>query len=235
MALPLGRALLNLLWFAVIKLKDKKVGILGLGQSGMAAAEYLHQQQARVWILSRGNPTSWPSYGQLESWQMAQHCANDKAGFPGDLSLVVLSPGISREHKALRKLKNVPIINEVELAWPTVKAPVIAVTGSNGKTTTVSLLAALLQGMGKKVFLGGNIGTPLCRYALDPRPVDYIILELSSFQLESLREFHPRVAVLLNIVPNHGERYKTLAQHHFSTKNFGILLNASYTFQDKSQ
>ncbi|MBP5296948.1 MAG: hypothetical protein J6Y94_06415, partial [Bacteriovoracaceae bacterium] len=59
----------------------------------------------------------------------------------------------------------------------------------------------------------GNIGTPLCRYALDPHPVDYVILELSSFQLESLREFHPRVAVLLNVVPNHGERYKTLAQY----------------------
>ena len=194
----------------MLALKGKKIGVLGLGTSGLAAVEYLHQQGAQVYVLSKGEPSTWPHFDRLQSLDLGKNCFSDRHYFPSEVAAVILSPGISRQHRALRKLKNVPIINEIELAWPTVQAPVIAVTGSNGKTTTVSLVTALLRGMGKKVFLGGNIGTPLCTYALNPTPVDYFVLELSSFQLESLREFHPQVAVILNVVANHGERYKTV-------------------------
>jgi UDP-N-acetylmuramoylalanine--D-glutamate ligase len=117
------------------------------------------------------------------------------------------------------------VISEIELGSWWVKAPILAITGSNGKTTTTTMLGLALEAAGKKIFVGGNIGTPLCDYAINPIDLDYMVLELSSFQLESMDKFHVHVGCVLNLVSNHGERY---------TK-FEDYVRAKYHIADRMQ
>jgi UDP-N-acetylmuramoylalanine--D-glutamate ligase len=138
-------------------------------------------------------------------------------------SLVVVSPGVPPA--ALAALSagagNIPLIGETELALRYVREPVLAVTGTSGKTTTVSLAAAMLREAGKKVFLGGNIGVPLSEYALSGEPADVLVLELSSFQLQGLRSLRPKAAVLLNLAANHLDRHADMAE--YGDAKFGIF------------
>jgi UDP-N-acetylmuramoylalanine--D-glutamate ligase len=113
----------------------------------------------------------------------------------------------------LEAVGSVPVMSELELAWRFVNEPVLAVTGTSGKTTTVSLAAAMLEAAGKKVFLGGNIGTPLSRHVLRDEPADVLVLEVSSFQLQGSKSLHPRVAVLLNLTENHLDHHRDMAEY----------------------
>ena len=134
---------------------------------------------------------------------------SDTAHFLSICSLIILSPGIPRNHKVLdtAHLFKVPIWSEIELAFWFVANPIIAITGSNGKTTTTTLISEFFKHSGKKVFVGGNIGIPLCDYAQGEEKYDCLILELSSFQLESIDQFKADIALVLNLSLNHGERY----------------------------
>jgi len=109
------------------------------------------------------------------------------------------------------------------LCFQKIKVPIIAVTGSNGKTTTVTMMAKALESFDKKVFLGGNIGLSPCELLLSKEKVDYVVLELSSFQLESIDEFRPKVSVILNLFDNHGERYKEIID--YARAKFNITKN----------
>lgn len=194
-----------------MQLQGKKCGVFGLGISGISAAKFLIKQGVQVFIVNQGQPSSW---GDLEALKGATLISQDDPTASEQLArceLVVLSPGIPRTHPILLPVhsQGVPVISEIELAYPFVnKAPILAITGSNGKTTTVTLLAKSLEAIGKKVFLGGNIGTPLCELAIDHNDVDFIVLELSSFQLESMLTFRAQVSAIINLTMNHGERYK---------------------------
>ncbi|MBT5093283.1 MAG: UDP-N-acetylmuramoyl-L-alanine--D-glutamate ligase, partial [Halobacteriovoraceae bacterium] len=130
------------------------------------------------------------------------------------------------DHALLRGIP-CPIWNEIELASQDIQVPIIAVTGTNGKTTTVTMMGEILRAMGKEVRLGGNIGTPLCEIIErgEHRDLDVLILELSSFQLESLFDFHPQVAVFLNIFQNHGERYHSIEDYLAAKKRIANNLS----------
>ncbi|MFN9113767.1 MAG: UDP-N-acetylmuramoyl-L-alanine--D-glutamate ligase, partial [Bacteroidota bacterium] len=123
--------------------------------------------------------------------------------------------------------KNIKIISEIELAyWFTLSTPVIAITGTNGKTTTTTMIFEALKLAGKKVFCGGNIGTPYCQMAeavLAGEKFDYAVIEVSSFQLETIYEFHPTIALMLNLTPNHTERYHGLED--YGAAKFRMLMN----------
>jgi len=130
-----------------------------------------------------------------------------------DAELIVMSPGIAVESVVAveaAKARSVPVIGELELASRYITAPVAAITGTNGKSTTTALIGEILKQSDRRVFVGGNLGRPVCEAALESTAWDWIVAEVSSFQLETIRSFHPRVAVLLNVSPNHLDRYPTM-------------------------
>ncbi len=128
---------------------------------------------------------------------------------------IIVSPGIPSDLAPLAEARKagVEILGELEWAWRQVDVPVVAVTGTNGKTTTTSLLGAILEASGKRVFVGGNIGTPLSRWVLDGEEADWLVLEVSSFQLDTASTFRPEVGVLLNITEDHLDRYRDFSEY----------------------
>ncbi len=207
-----------------------RVALLGLGVSNQAALHYLRKKGAQIFLISGGPPPEelapFLSYTPQDDEQAEQVL--------GSMDLIILSPGISRTLSILNlaHLKKIPLISEIELALRHFKKiPCLAVTGSNGKTTTVSLIAQMIQNSGYECALAGNIGTPLCQLALDAQEYDYLVLELSSFQLESTPSLRPHAAAILNLTPNHAERYHrhedyALAKCRVAQKmdEYGLLL-----------
>ena len=188
--------------------------VVGLGRSGLAAVRYLHQQGLRVKVsesrdrelLSRKELTVLDQCGvELET-------GGHGDDFFADVDLVVLSPGVPPDLPVLEdvRARNIPVWGELALAAGHIRVPVIAVTGSNGKTTVTSLIGELLKAAGNKVFVGGNIGTPVLEYLLDPADAEVLVLELSSFQLESAGEFRPDIGLLLNLSPDHLDRHGSM-------------------------
>src|SRR5205814_6597528 len=129
--------------------------------------------------------------------------------------LVVLSPGIDPISPLAKNFssRNIEIIGELELGWRSLDAPVIAITGTNGKTTTTELLVQMLNACGQRTIACGNIGKPLCEVALEDRDLDLLTVEVSSFQLETIRTFRPAVSVWLNFAPDHLDRYRSVAEY----------------------
>lgn len=126
-----------------------------------------------------------------------------------DAETIILSPGVPLDIEPLRAAvgRGIPVIGELELAGRMVDKPMIAVTGTNGKSTVTSLVGSMIENAGLKVFVGGNIGTPLIAYAAEEKKVDYVVVEVSSFQLDTIETFAPFVSVILNISPDHLDRY----------------------------
>lgn len=188
------------------------MAIFGLARSGVSALKFLaSQKEHQVFAVNQGEPESWERYLEVSKLITDSDCfAEDKAlELLGQMDLIIKSPGIPYTHPSLslaRKNK-VEIISEIEFAFRYSDIPVIAVTGTNGKTTTATMTAGLLERLGKKVFLCGNIGLPYSEILTSEEAFDWAVVEVSSFQLENIKTFHPRVAVLTNISPSHGERY----------------------------
>ncbi len=194
-----------------MNLAHKKIAVFGPGVSGKSALEFLQGQKAKeILVIGSGEPSNW---GLKEEFtrdpyrillQDDESCSDELAS----CDLILLSPGIAREHKVLEKAleKGVKLWCEVELAYRNQpKLPIVAVTGTNGKTTTVTLLGELFKAFGLRTFVGGNIGLPFLESCKEK--YDIAVLELSSFQLESLEDFHAQYTAILNVFPNHGERY----------------------------
>jgi len=133
---------------------------------------------------------------------------------PKSSDLIVLSPGVNINAPFLEesRKRGIQIISEIELAFRFTKTPIIAVTGTNGKSTVTTLIGNILKQAGKKVAVGGNLGTPFVAL-LQQDPVDYFVLEISTFQLEGIKTFRPNIAVILNITPDHLDRHKTLEEY----------------------
>lgn len=210
------------------KYKGKRVLVVGLGKSGVAAANFLAEQGANVTV------TDLKSKNELNNeikalgahkveYDLGKH--NSKTFLNQDY--IIVSPGVPSETEALVEARNqnIPIINEIELAYPLMKAPIIAVTGTNGKTTTTTLISEMLKADGKNVALGGNIGTPVLEMVQQNPNADVYVLELSSFQLESINKFKPNVAVMTNLEPNHLDRYPAGIDAYYGAKK-RLLLNA---------
>lgn len=180
-----------------------KVLIIGLGKTGTAAARFLHGRGAKV-VLTDKKPLAALQDAPGEVGPPMDFRSYEPGNFR-DIDLVIPSPGVPPFDPLLADAvkRGVPVLSEIEVASRLLDAPIAAVTGTNGKTTTVILLGEILAHAGFKVFVGGNIGDPLIGCVDGGRRYDYIVAEVSSFQLQWVRNFKPHVAVLLNTTPDH--------------------------------
>ena len=193
-----------------IDLTGMKVLVVGLARSGAAAARLCAREGARVTVTDRRAATELaPGIQALGgagvSFALGGH---DERDFTTS-DLVVISPGVplGLPEIAAARRAGIPVLGEVELASRFLgDVPVVAVTGTNGKSTTTALAGALFQ-EDRRTFVGGNLGTPLSELPLSGDPVDVVVVELSSFQLETIERFRPRVGAILNVTPDHLDRY----------------------------
>jgi UDP-N-acetylmuramoylalanine--D-glutamate ligase len=213
--------------------ENKKIAVFGMGVSGLSAIRFLSVLKADIIAINAGETHKWANAEVLDYLNINQ-CFSENDPYlktiMADIEFVILSPGIPRNHPLLNSYiaKNTPIWGELELAFRYLELtgqlkPIIGITGTNGKTTTTTFLGEMIKYDHKKVFIGGNIGIPFCDYAFDifskKEAVDFILLELSSFQLESLDHFHVNIAIILNLYQNHGERYTSIEDYGRSKFN----------------
>jgi UDP-N-acetylmuramoylalanine--D-glutamate ligase len=187
-----------------IELKNKKVLIVGFGRSGQAAARFCLQNGAKVTVTD----TRKASEFDLKGWKDVQTAfgSHPEALFANS-DIIVPSPGVPTTLPAIKgaKEKGIPVVGEMELV--DIAAKVIGITGTNGKSTVTTLIGEMLKEQGIKVSVGGNLGTPLLDMVDEMKGAKYVVLELSSYQLEITPSLHPHIAVLLNITPDHLDRY----------------------------
>jgi UDP-N-acetylmuramoylalanine--D-glutamate ligase len=197
-------------------LAGRRVTVVGLARSGIAACRLLVACGAEVTATDAQPADALSAAARaLGGEGVRLHPGGHPPAAFRDAELVVVSPGVPAEHAALEvcRRRGVPVIAELELAYRATTADVIAVTGTNGKTTTTALVGALLQDAGRPVLVGGNIGRPLTGAVLAFPADGLIVAEVSSFQLETVDAFRPRVALLLNLTPDHLDRHRTLAAY----------------------
>jgi UDP-N-acetylmuramoylalanine--D-glutamate ligase len=196
----------------VMELKNKRVLVVGLGRSGVASAFFLQDHGARVTVSDEKSEAQL----QNEIAALLDRGVSIETGRHGertfrDQDLIVVSPGVPSDQPQLQHARSlgIPVIGEVELAFRHLQGKVIAITGSNGKTTTTTLAGEILAKSGKRTLVGGNIGTPVISLATQSTPDTLSVLEISSFQLETIQEFRPWIAAILNITPDHLDRHRT--------------------------
>lgn len=196
-----------------------KVLVVGLGVSGQSVCELLLGNGARVTATdTRARASFGGALDGLEARGCTLHLGSHLEEDFLSADQIVVSPGVPLDLPPLARAaaRGVPIVGELEFAWralPNPEVTVVAVTGTNGKTTTASLLGEMFRAAGRRVFVGGNIGTPLSRWLLSGEEADVLVLEVSSFQLDTAPTFRPDVAVLLNVTEDHLDRYPDFAAY----------------------
>jgi UDP-N-acetylmuramoylalanine--D-glutamate ligase len=190
--------------------------IIGLGATGIATARFLHGLGKKITIADEKDEEALAtSLTALEGIpftpSFGPHRREDFLAHP----MIVISPGVDSELPYLKeaKQKGVRVIGEMELAAPFIREPIVAITGTNGKTTVTTLMGEIFRKAYGDVFVGGNIGNPLINYVTEGRKARYLILEVSSFQLETIETFRPDVALLLNITEDHLDRYRSYEEY----------------------
>ncbi|HEX4012448.1 MAG TPA: UDP-N-acetylmuramoyl-L-alanine--D-glutamate ligase [Candidatus Cybelea sp.] len=202
--------------------------VIGLGRSGLASLEVLSRSDVRLYATDEKPPDARSeAVAAAESFgaQFVEPARLDE--ILERIDWAVLSPGVPPISPVVRAVQaaNVPVIGEIELAYRLCKAPVIAVTGTKGKSTTTALIGHLLRAAGLPTFVGGNIGNPLIGEVAGAGSGDWVVAEVSSFQLETIRAFKPRVAVLLNLSPDHLDRYPSMEE--YAEAKYRIFANQS--------
>jgi len=192
------------------QMRGHQAVVLGAGRSGIAAALLLARMGAMVRILEK-NEQAAAQIPQNLGFEIVT--GDHQREHFTDAQLIVLSPGIARKKVAHLLPPTVQVVSELELASWFVSEPIMAITGTNGKTTTTTLISHILEKAGKRVFTGGNIGTPLCEYLLGSEQADILVLEVSSFQLQNSPSFHPQVGILLNFAPNHLDYHEDMEEY----------------------
>lgn len=194
--------------------RGKQILIVGFGRSGVASANLLYQLGAQVFVTdNQDNDSTRLNLPKLESKDIKVELGRHSRPFAQGKDIVVISPGVPSQALPIiwAKEENIPVISEIELAWGLCAAQVIAITGTNGKTTVTTLIGQALEEAGKRAFVCGNIGTPFSSEVGKMQPGDFVSLEISSFQLENIAAFKPKVAVILNLSRNHLDRYQDMA------------------------
>jgi len=210
-----------------MELKGKKVLVVGLGKSGLAAALFLRRRGAQVTVSDMRSAAALAK----EIPALLEHGISVESGGHGLLTfrrqdLIIVSPGVPMDTPELVQVKafGLPVIGELELAAQFLKGSILAITGSNGKTTTTALTGEILAAAGIETQVGGNIGVPVVDLIEKSSDTSWSVLEVSSFQLESTHLFHPRIAVILNITPDHLDR-------HGSFENYALAKERIFTVQ----
>ena len=199
-----------------MELRGQRVLVVGLGKSGVAAAHFLQGRGARVTVSDSKAETHLRNEipALLDKGIAVETGGHGERTFR-DQDLIVVSPGVPYDVPQLvqaRKL-GVLVIGEVELASRFLQGHLVAITGSNGKTTTTTLVGEIFEASGKDVLVGGNIGTPVVSMVAASKPETYDVLEISSFQLETIVSFRPEVAVILNITADHLDRHRSMESY----------------------
>ena len=210
--------------------KNRKVAIVGLARSGLACANLLYSLGAQVKVTDNQDSDSTRlNAAKLKSKDIKLELGKHSQGFLKDRDLLVVSPGVTDKALPLvwaREFR-IPVISEIEVGWILCPATIIAVTGTNGKTTVITLIGKILEASGKGVFVCGNIGNPFCSEVGKMEEADFVSLEVSSFQLEKIHTFKPKVSVILNFSFNHLDRHKDMQEYLQAKKR--IFMNQDKT------
>lgn len=214
----------------IMELTGKQVTVIGLARSGIAASRLLQEIGAHVTVADRKERAD--VLHELEALDHSTVQFRLGVGYESALDnadLVVISPGVPYRMEALERARRrgVKVISELDLASRFLSVPTLALTGTNGKSTTVTIIGKMLEHSGKRVFVGGNLGIALSEAALHmlqavkigkPRPYDLLVVEVSSFQLETVEQFHPWIAGILNVTIDHQDRYASI-EEYIAAKN----------------
>jgi UDP-N-acetylmuramoylalanine--D-glutamate ligase len=199
-----------------MNIKGKKALVLGAGRSGVASAEFLAGHGATVALHDRKPLDKWSTgAASLKSENIALVDGTIPSWLLDQIDIVVISPGVPASAVPARYVdrKDGLVIGEVELAYRFLRGRIVGITGSNGKTTTTTLIHQLLRDSGIQCRIGGNIGTPLVSLIEGSGDDSWTVAELSSFQLETIKDFRPRVGIALNVTPNHMDRYNFFSDY----------------------
>src|SRR5437762_3277872 len=201
-----------------MRYKNQNIAVLGAGLSGSAAALLLRSEGAQVAVLDSAEEKNLlkSTIDNLRAQGVRVTCGTDAQEDSSAYKMAVLSPGIDPASRLVRNFssRGIDIIGELELGWRFCeKIPIIAVTGTNGKTTTTELLAQTLNACGQRTIACGNIGKPLSEVAREKQSFDVLTVEVSSFQLETIRTFRPSVSLWLNFAPDHLDRYRSVGDY----------------------
>ena len=191
-----------------MELRGKKVMVLGLARTGVETARFLVHEGAEVTVSDcKGETELKEPLGRVSGLPVRFFLGGENAAWLDGIEMLVPSPGVPEDNPLLREAgqRGIPILSEMELAYRFTRFPLVAVTGTNGKSTTTTLIGEMLKARGLKTFVGGNIGAPLIGFLGDNW--DWGVVEVSSFQLEWVEEFRPKVALLLNLTEDHLDRY----------------------------
>lgn len=198
-----------------MELKNKDVVVLGLGRSGMAAAELLQRDGARVVVRDEGDSEELVERANRLRQLGVRVELGNRFDVAAHFDLAVLSPGIAPGRPLVAELvqKKTPVLSELEFAYRYCLCPIVAITGTNGKTTTTELIHAMLETAGKRSLAAGNIGNAFASAVEQSAGLDALVLETSSFQLERIEQFRPDVAIWLNITPDHIDRHGSMEEY----------------------
>lgn len=196
--------------------KDKKVIVAGLGLSGVASCKVLSNMGATINVYDSKNESELKeTIKKLDNLNIKYYLNRLEDDIFDNVVLEIVSPGIPVDSLIVKgaKQRGIDVISEVEFAFNLSKAPIYAITGTNGKTTTTALLGEMFLNFGKKTYIAGNIGYPLVEASIKANIDDIIVAEISSFQLETIKKFRPKISAIINITPDHLDRHKTLENY----------------------
>lgn len=206
-----------------MNLNNKKVCVIGCGKSGVGAVAFLKRQGAETFLFDANTKLLKSDiYAKMEEnmREVPIYLGEIPEEIERQIQLVVVSPGVPTDTDPIEKFKKnkIPVWGEIELAWEYEKGEVIAITGTNGKTTTTTLVGEIMQDAKRKPFVVGNIGTPYTDEVENTEKDSVTVAEISSFQLETIENFHPKVSAILNITPDHLNRHHTM-ENYVAVKN----------------
>jgi UDP-N-acetylmuramoylalanine--D-glutamate ligase len=205
-----------------VEIAGRKVLVIGAARSGIASARFLAQRGATVALNDRKLLTEWPAEALALKTEGVGHVAGEPPSWLLDqIDLVVVSPGVPTKAIPIRYAdrRGAEVIGEIELASRFLRGRIVAITGTNGKTTTTTLIGKMLEDAGMNVQVGGNIGKALISMIESSSDDGWNVVEVSSFQLETIVDFHPTVAAVLNVTPNHMDRYESLMDYAAAKHN----------------